>query len=180
MTPETGSGSNDCIAIAIIRKPIGLAGWCGVTALGNSLAQLDAPLTVLAGRSAETARSIVIEEIVLEPKGFRLLFEGYADRDSVEALRDLTLFLPRDRLPSLDEGEFFHFEMEGMAVVDAESGQEVGVVEVVHNYPSVDAVEVRTVAGHLAMIPLTRDAVEKIDRAGRRILIRGSQCEDLL
>ena len=85
---------------------------------------------------------------------------GCTAREHAEALRGLSLELPRD--DSLEEDEFWASDLAGCLVVDG--SREVGVVERMIALPSCEALEV----GDL-LIPMVRDAIRSIDIEGRRI-----------
>src|SRR6187399_288716 len=52
---------------------------------------------------------------------------GVADRDAADRLKGVKLFVPRDRLPSPEPGEFYHADLIGLRAVTCE-GAEVGNV----------------------------------------------------
>ena len=53
---------------------------------------------------------------------------GVADRDAAEKLRNIDLFVPRDRLPPIDEADtFYHADLVGLAAVSAD-GAALGTV----------------------------------------------------
>jgi 16S rRNA processing protein RimM len=85
---------------------------------------------------------------------------GCSTRDHAEALRGLSLELPRDE--SLEEDEFWASDLAGCTVVDGP--REVGVVARMIALPSCEALEV----GDL-LIPMVRDAIRSIDIEARRI-----------
>jgi 16S rRNA processing protein RimM len=85
---------------------------------------------------------------------------GCTAREHAEALRGLSLELPRD--DSLEEDEFWASDLAGCLVVDG--SREVGVVARMIALPSCEALEV----GDL-LIPMVRDAIRSIDIEGRRI-----------
>ena len=85
---------------------------------------------------------------------------GCTAREHAEALRGLSLELPRD--DSLEEDEFWASDLAGCRVVDG--SREVGVVARMIALPSCEALEVGD-----RLIPLVRDAIRSIDVEGRRI-----------
>ena len=87
-------------------------------------------------------------------------FAGCTTREHAEALRGLSLELPRDE--SLEEDEFWASDLAGCLVVDG--AREVGVVARMIALPSCEALEV----GEL-LIPMVRDAIRSIDLEARRI-----------
>lgn len=94
-------------------------------------------------------------------------FAEIADRTAAEALRGTTLTVPRDALPPLEDGEFYHADLIGLAVVDTE-GAEVGTVVAVENFGAGDILEVEKPDRRTFMIPLTPAAVPEI---GARVVV---------
>jgi 16S rRNA processing protein RimM len=107
------------------------------------------------------------------PNGGRLLvaFEGVGDRNAAEALRGLTLVVPRSSLPALSEGEFWPHQLEGCVVV-TESGRTLGAItDVVANrandlWVAVDESGVET------LVPAIREVIVDVDVGARRVLVR--------
>jgi 16S rRNA processing protein RimM len=167
-------------AIGSVSKPVGLKGWCAVSAIGDTLAGLSPPCTLLVGRNERTARPMALTGLVHGQRGFRCLFEGCEDRDTAESMRSLTLFVADEQLPELGEGEYYHFELEGMEVVAEEGNQLLGIVERVHNYPTTDALEVKTPGGRKVIVPMAGGAIQGIDKLQRRVTVSAEQLEELL
>jgi len=132
------------------------------------------PGAVAAYGPFETADGRVIEIEALRPakEFFVARLKGVADRDAAERLRNVELFVPRERLPvPADADEFYHADLIGLAVVDA-SGAALGSVAAMHNFGAGDVIEVRRVERHdTVMLPFTHAAVPEIDVAGGRVVV---------
>ena len=85
-------------------------------------------------------------------------FEGVSDRTAAEALRGTALTAPRDALPPLEEGEYYHADLIGLAVV-TDAGMPIGTVADLLNYGATDIVEIERPDGKRFMVPLTKEAV---------------------
>jgi 16S rRNA processing protein RimM len=96
-----------------------------------------------------------------------LRLAGHNDREAAAALRGEPLAIPADRLPPLEEGEYWGYELEGCAVWDG--GLRVGIVRGMLHLPSCEALEVARDEGGELLIPLVRDAIRAVDVVGRRI-----------
>jgi 16S rRNA processing protein RimM len=97
--------------------------------------------------------------------------DGIADRDAAEALRNLRLYVPRERLPPPDEDEFYLADLIGLVAVDTK-GSELGVVAAVPNFGAGDLVEIAlTTGGPTVLLPFTKAVVPEIDIAGGRIVV---------
>jgi 16S rRNA processing protein RimM len=79
-------------------------------------------------------------------------FEGIGDRVSAEALRGSLVEIDRAALPPLEEGEYYHADLIGLAAVDR-SGIAVGTVIAVENYGAGDLLEIEQEGGRTALIP---------------------------
>jgi 16S rRNA processing protein RimM len=118
------------------------------------------------------ARAFEIES-VRPGKGFLVArIAGVQSRDAAEALRNTDLFVPRARLPAIEEEDtFYHADLIGLAAVTAE-GESVGTVSAVHNFGAGDIIEIApTGGGQTLMLPFTQDAVPEVDLKAKRIVV---------
>lgn len=97
---------------------------------------------------------------------------GIDDRSAAEALRNTDLFVPRDRLPPIEETDtFYHADLIGLDVVDAD-GAQIGVVHALHNFGAGDIIEIMPVgSSEPLMLPFTDTVVPKIDLKAKRIVV---------
>ena len=79
-------------------------------------------------------------------------FSGVNDRSAAEALRGSLVEVERSALPPLEEGEYYHADLVGIACVDRD-GAEVGSVVAVENFGAGDLLEVQTGDGRRPLIP---------------------------
>lgn len=170
---------SEYIAIATIGRPVGLDGWCRVFTFGNTLEKIELPYSLRAGIKNPTV-TVMLKELGQDTKGYRGLFEGYGSRESIDTLKKFQLFVEKDKLPLHKHDEFYHFELEGMKVFCNESKECIGKVIHVHNYPTVDALEVKKISGCTFIVPMTEEAIKRIDRNSREIIISDSTVEELL
>jgi 16S rRNA processing protein RimM len=96
---------------------------------------------------------------------------GVADRAAAERLRNVRLFVPRERLPPAGADEFYHADLIGLVAVTNE-GTEVGTVVAVHDFGAGDILELKPHTGRTTlMLPFTETFVPRIDLASRRIVV---------
>jgi 16S rRNA processing protein RimM len=69
-------------------------------------------------------------------------FAEIADRSAAERLRGTVLTVPRSALPPLEEGEYYHADLVGLAV-ETDAGEPVGEVVSIANFGATDIIEVR-------------------------------------
>ena len=159
------------VIIGRVRKPIGLKGWCGVTAYGRVLSTLTLPAQVVLDQGRGRRNQHLLLSIEDHPKGHRCRFKGIASRDNAEKYREADIIIDNSLLPELEESEFYHFELEGMKVVSDPDKTLIGTVTIVHNYPSVDALEIERPEGKPIVIPMTKETVLLVDRKSGTILV---------
>ena len=96
---------------------------------------------------------------------------GIADRDAAEKLRNVDLYIPRARLPKIDEADtFYHTDLIGLKAV-TQNGDEVGTVSAIHNFGASDVIEIKPPAGDSLLMPFTDATVPEIDLGARRIVV---------
>jgi 16S rRNA processing protein RimM len=117
------------------------------------------------------ARTFEIE--ALRPgKGFLVArIAGVNDRDAAEALTNLDLFVPRARLPAIEEEDTFYYaDLIGCAAVTAE-GAVLGTVSAMHNFGAGDIIEIAPEGGGAPlMLSFTEANVPQVDLKAKRIV----------
>ena len=98
---------------------------------------------------------------------------GVSDRDAAEKLRNTDLFVPRDRLPPIEEDDtFYHADLVGLSAV-SEDGSALGTVIAIHNFGAGDLIEIApTAGGEPLLLPFNETTVPTIDlKAGRMVVV---------
>ena len=116
------------------------------------------------------ARSIEIERLRAAKDHFVAKLSGVDNRDAAESLRNVKLFVPRERLPAIDDGTFYHADLIGLAVITTK-GEELGQLIAIQNFGAGDILEIRLRDGSTLMLPFTETAVPKIDIDAGRIVV---------
>ena len=94
-------------------------------------------------------------------------FAEIADRNAAEAARGTELIVPRDALPPLEPGEYYHADLIGLPCVSTE-GEELGVCVAIDNFGAGDVLEIERPDKKRFMVPMTAEAVPEW---GERIVI---------
>lgn len=98
-------------------------------------------------------------------------FKGIADRTAAERLCNVDLYVPRDRLPAPEPGEFYHADLIGLSAVDRD-GAKVGTVVAIHDFGAGDLLEIAPAAGGpTLMLPFTNTVVPTIDIVGGHLVV---------
>jgi 16S rRNA processing protein RimM len=85
-------------------------------------------------------------------------FTEAADRNAAEKLRGTALTVPREALPALGEGEYYHGDLIGLPCRSTD-GTAVGVCIAVENFGASDILEIERPDATRFMVPMTVDAV---------------------
>ena len=96
--------------------------------------------------------------------------KGVATRDDAERLNGLELYVPRDRLPDTDDGEYYHTDLIGLAAVTT-AEQPLGKVIAIHNFGAGDIIEIAPPQGATMLLPFTNAVVPTVDLDGGRVVI---------
>lgn len=98
--------------------------------------------------------------------------EGIADRNAAELLRNIDLFVPRDRLPPIEDDDTYYFaDLIGLAAVGPD-GAALGTVLAVHNFGAGDVLEITPAAGgNTLLLPFSEAVVPEVDVKGGRIVV---------
>ena len=97
-------------------------------------------------------------------------FKGVADRNDAEKLNGIELYVPREKLPATDDGEYYHADLIGLAAVNA-ADEPLGRVVAIHNFGAGDIIEIAPPTGMTLLLPFTNAVVPTVDIAGGRVVI---------
>ncbi|PLK24913.1 16S rRNA processing protein RimM [Porphyrobacter sp. TH134] len=103
-----------------------------------------------------------------------------SSRGDAERLRGTALTVPREALPPLAEGEFYHADLLGLPVV-TDAGESVGTVLAIENFGATDIIEITRVpvpekGPKTFMVPMIPTAVIEWDEL--RLVIAAGFAED--
>jgi len=134
----------------------------------------DAPQDIAAYGPLETedgARRLEVRALRVTPKGVIARVAGVEDRSSAEALKGLSLYVERARLPAPQDGEFYRADLVGLRAEDG-AGRPIGAVVAVENYGAGDLLELRLAGkNQTELIPFTEAFVPVVDVAGGRVVV---------
>ncbi|MBP8929680.1 MAG: 16S rRNA processing protein RimM [Paracoccus sp.] len=102
--------------------------------------------------------------------GLGVRLSGVETREDAEALKGVTLWADRDKLPSLPDDEFYHADLIGLAVYDTGGGL-IGKVRAVYDHGAGDILEIFGPGRkQTLLLPFTRAFVPTVDLAAGRII----------
>ena len=162
------------VVVGRIVKPFGVRGEVIVAPTGEDPARFSRGERLYVEPVGDEALEIRVSRV--RTGNVTVSFEGIDDRDEAEQLVGIVLHQEEEKLPSLPDGAFYHFQLIGLSV-EREDGTVLGEVARVHELPSSDVLEVRG-GDHEWMIPRKDEFVASIDIEARRIVL--SARDDLL
>jgi 16S rRNA processing protein RimM len=156
------------VCLGVITKPKGVRGQVRITSFTGRAGDLVAYGPLFDGPNGR-ALGVTLRETL---KGGIVIaaIDGVTDRDGAEALRGVELHVPRAALPEAEDDDYYHADLIGLAVEDAD-GVAIGSVAALHNFGAGEILEVALPGGDNLMLPFTREVVPEIDIAGGRIVV---------
>jgi 16S rRNA processing protein RimM len=120
---------------------------------------------------SEDGRQIVIEAARPAKDMLVARLKGVMDRNAAEALKNVRLYVAREKLPKPEADEFYHADLVGLAA-ETKAGEAFGTVKAVHNFGAGDLIELEPAnGGATLMLPFNEITVPVVDVAGRRIIV---------
>jgi 16S rRNA processing protein RimM len=159
-----GAG-DELILVGFVARAHGLRGEVVVDVYSDAPDRFAAGSALVARAPDGGTRGTRIAES--RPFAGRLLvrFEGVADRDAAEALRDTELLVPRSEVAPLPPGRHYRFELLGLRV-RTRAGEELGVVAEVFATGSNDVLVVRGERGEMLLPVLDTVVLEVSEERG--------------
>jgi 16S rRNA processing protein RimM len=122
-------------------------------------------------QTADGTRTFEIEALRPAKDFLVARLKDITDRAAAERLRNIDLYVPRERLPAPEPEEFYHADLIGLRAEDT-AGTAIGVVIAVHNFGAGDILEVApTAGGDTLMLPFSTAAVPSVEVAVGRIVV---------
>jgi len=143
----SGDRSERRIALAAVAGAHGVKGELRLKLFSESAASLSAHQKLYVGGAERRLLSVRDGG-----KAAVARFDGIADRSAAEALRGSLVEVDRSALPPLEEGEYYHADLIGLAALDRE-GTQLGTIVAVENYGAGDLLEIELDDGKRSLIP---------------------------
>ncbi len=102
--------------------------------------------------------------------GFAARLSGIRTKEAADALRGTRLYADRNRLPQLEDDEYYYADLIGLDVLDT-GGQRIGTVKAVLNHGASDLLEISLPdQANPVLLPFTQATVPTVDLATGRII----------
>lgn len=148
---------SDQVILAAVAGAHGISGEVRLKLFAEGVDSLKRYTLFHAGERVLTLKSV-------KPGGNGAIarFAEVNDRSAAEAMRGTLLTVPRETLPPLAEGEYYHADLLGLPCVDA-AGAMLGTVVAVENFGAGDLIEVERADGKKALIPFKPGVADLIE-----------------
>lgn len=171
MVEDPGDKDDARVCVGVVTGAHGLQGLVRVRPFTDVAEDVGAYGPV---QSEDGTRAFDLDVRNRTGKGLILVaIAGVGDRDAAEALKGEKFYVPRDRLPAPEDGEFYHADLLGLDVVTA-AGQALGTVRALQDFGAGEVLEILDAGGRVGTVMFTLAAVPDIDLAARRVTVDGA------
>lgn len=161
------SESDELICVGTIAGAFGVRGEVRLksfTADPEAIEDYN-PLTTEDG-----SRSFEVGIIQTIKNGLSVRLSNVATKEEADALKGVNLYVPRSRLPSLPDDEFYHADLIGLEIFDT-GGTKLGKIKSVQNHGAGDLLEIHGPGLKSSiLLPFTKAAVPTVDLSAGRLI----------
>lgn len=148
------------VTLAVIIGAHGVAGEVRLKLFAESVDSLKAHKSFNDG-------ALTLKSVRPGNNGAIARFAEIPDRTTAERLRGTELSVPRDALPPLEPGQYYHADLIGLPCISTD-GEDLGLCVAVENFGAGDVIEIERPGGKRFMVPMKPEAVPEW---GERIVI---------
>lgn len=159
------------VEVGKIGRPHGVRGELSVIPFNEGSEIWEDGLEVSLQSPGKPARLVTLQQVRWTPKNILVRLEGVDDREEAGKLVHAVLSVPRDVLPDLDDGEYYHFDVVGAVVLDADSGLQIGKVREIGS-TNIDLLEIDLDAGGRVTVPVLSEYVVSIGEEPGKVVVR--------
>lgn len=156
------------IEVGYVARVHGLAGELRIT-LHWAQSEALSPGRTIELRRGDTSRQARVVSVRAGGKSWIVRLEGVVERTQAEAWKGASVWVSREQLPPLEDGEYYLTDLVGAEVVGP-AGRVGRVVEIaVH--PSLDAAVIETPDGRRLEQPLMDHWIERVDLESNQLVL---------
>ena len=165
-----GTESVSWIELGVVARPHGVTGEIRVHVFNPESRLLRGLAEVfLLGEEDEEPALVDIVSTRQGSKALLMRFAGVGSLEDAEALRGYKLCVPREALPELGEGEYYHADLIGLEAFDGEAS--IGSVVDVVDYPSAECLKIERPGGFLE-VPMLPQWLDRVDVKGGKVHLK--------
>lgn len=173
MSDSVGQPQPEYLLVGEILRPHGVQGELRVRLLTEYPERIPQVPSLFLGAGVDARSTLEVHVVSMRMhQGFALIkFREYADRTQAERLRGQYIMVRLADAVPLDEGEFYLYQVIGLAV-RTEDGQDLGTVAEVLETGANDVYIVHGDRYGEVLIPVTTDTIIQTDIPGRLLTVR--------
>ena len=165
-----GTESVSWIELGVVARPHGVTGEIRVHVFNSESTLLrEIGEVFLLGEEGEEPALVDIVSTRQGSKVLLMRLAGVGSLEDADALRGYKLCVPRDALPELEEGEYYHADLIGLEAF--EGSESVGPVIEVVDYPSAECLKIQRPDGFLE-VPMLPRWLDRVDVEGGKIHLK--------
>lgn len=166
--------ADEPITLAAVTGAHGVAGELRLKLLGDGIDALRQHKVFQGGKPGGDSRELTLKTIRSDNKGGAIArFAEVEGRTAAEKMRGSVITVPRDDLPALAQGEYYHRDLIGLPA-ETDAGDAIGKVTGVENFGATDIIEITLdpvpeKGMKTLMVPMTKQAV--LDWDANRLVV---------
>ncbi|MFP5212885.1 MAG: ribosome maturation factor RimM [Acidobacteriota bacterium] len=151
------------VPVGKIVRTHGVKGGLKVFPYGDSMETLGAGTAfLLRPERTDVKAELTLQGVQRQGKLLLVRFGEITDMDGAQTVIGEELFLPEDRLPPVEEGEYYHYQLIGLSV-ETVGGMKVGVLRSIMESGASDIYVVDDGGGREVLIPAVEEVIREID-----------------
>jgi 16S rRNA processing protein RimM len=164
------AGSVSWIELGVVARPHGVTGEIRVHVFNPESTLLrELGEVFLIGEEGEEPALVEVVSSRQSPKALLMRLAGVSSVEDAESLRGYTLCVPRQALPELEEGEYYHADLIGLEAF--EGSKSIGKVVDVLDYPSSECLKIQRPGGFLE-VPMLPRWLDRVDIEGGKVHLK--------
>ena len=163
-------GNSKRVEAGIIINTFGVKGEVKVMPLTDSPELFNDFRTVFLGKPGEETVEYEVRRARPHKKWVILRLRGVDSRDQASRLRDMNIYVDKEKLGKLAEDTYYEADLHGMEVYDL-NNELIGVISAVLKTPANDVYQIRAEGGREFLVPAIKDVVKEVDIAANRMVI---------
>ena len=167
---RTGSpvtGEPDFLVVGKLRHPHGLHGEILMEVITDFPERMQPGVTIYVG---EAKLPLEIHSQRWHRDSLLLAFKSFQNPETSDELRNQWVYVTAEDRPKLPEGEYYHHQLLGLAVLTDE-GRELGKLTGILETGANDVYIVLAPSGHEILLPAIEPVILNIDLEGGKIIV---------
>ena len=156
------------VPVGKVVRTHGVRGALKVLPYGETMGEMEAgeKLILLEGG---VQRQLTLTSLRAQQRVWIARFEEIQNMDQAQALTGKDVFIDKDRLPALPEGEYYHFQLIGLSV-ETIDGEPLGTLSAIFQTAGNDVYAVES-EGKELLIPAVEDVIREVDLLHGKLIV---------